>query len=340
MGGWETDEFDKEALESIKCFLPKSIIDIHSHIYRTEDLGISGDSFLTRMYGEVGIDVWRSSMKEFFGFTLKGALLMPMPALACDIEAENEYLKEQLQKHNVFGDGLYKGLIMISPDTSEDYVRQYLDNPYIIGFKPYYFFSKASPKNESPIEGYIPERFFRLADEYGLAITVHLVKHKALLDPDNYKSIVRVCKKYPNMKLVLAHAARGFHSTNTVAAIRKLRGIDNVYFDTALICEAEPIRAILDEFGAAKLMWGSDFPASINKGKYCSIGDSFLVVDESMLRTRTDSPAGVTINLIQSGIESLRAVKSAIESFGAAKTEIEDIFSKNAEKLFGYSEYS
>ena len=336
MSGWETDVFDKEALESIKSILPPKIIDIHAHIYKVEDIGVVRPHFLADTYEEVGYDVWRSNMCDIFTSTPCGALFMPMPTLTCDIKAENEYLSAEIAKGKSEGGKYYKGLMMVSPDMSQDYVMQYLDNFDIIGFKPYYFFSRNSPKNESSIKDYIPEWFFKIANERGMLITLHLVKHKALSDPDNYKSIVRLCRKYPNMKLILAHAARGFHSPNTVEAIKKLRGLRNVYFDTALICEPDPLKAILDEFGTKRLMWGSDFPASVMRGKYCTVGDSFVMIDSEMIRKRKDTPAGINIELIQAGIESLRAVKSTVDGCGLDKEETEDIFFNNALEVMGY----
>ena len=64
------------------------------------------------------------------------------------------------------------------------------------------------------------------------------------------------------MKLILAHAARGFYAPNTVKAIGGLRGLENVWFDSSAVCETAALRAILMEFGPGRLIYGSDFPVS------------------------------------------------------------------------------
>jgi len=59
------------------------------------------------------------------------------------------------------------------------------------------------------------------------------------------------------MKLILAHAARGFNMYHTIEAIHTLAGLDNVYFDTGAICEAGAITACIRAFGAKKVLYGS-----------------------------------------------------------------------------------
>ena len=113
----------------------------------------------------------------------------------------------------------------------------------------------------------------------------------------------------------MAHAARGFHAPNTVKGIASLRGLTNVHFDTSAVCEADAIVAILDEFGPRRVLWGSDFPVSEQRGRCVTVGDSFSWINPERIDVRADAPPLETTLV---GLESLRALREAAEAFGLA----------------------
>ena len=273
MENWIFDKEDKKALSDMEAFVPKQVFDAHAHIYRAGDLGIEGESDL-KTYDEVGIDVWEQKQRDMFGVRELCGLVFPFPTPDCDVKAANDYLAQQLEAHNANG-VRFRGLMLLDPSLGEQYAKDCLHRPYVAGFKPYYCYSSIEPKFQSPIEGFLPLWACRLADEKGLVITLHMVKDDALSDPDNLEYIKKICIEYPNMKLILAHAARGFFAPNTVKAIEKLRGIQNVWFDSSAVCETAALRAILKEFGPKKLMYGSDFPVSQARDRYVVFGNSF-----------------------------------------------------------------
>src|SRR5438034_1361609 len=83
-------------------------------------------------------------------------------------------------------------------------------------------------------------------ERLGLSITLHMVRDRALADPLNQATIRRYCERYPNMRLILAHAARGFNPWHTIEGIDSLRGLENVWFDTSAVTEAGAFEAIVD----------------------------------------------------------------------------------------------
>ena len=129
----------------------------------------------------------------------------------------------------------------------------------------------------------MPERTWEIVNEQAGIIMLHLVKEKALTDAENQEAIREMCEKYPRAKLVLTHAGRGFHAPNTLKGLPALNGFENVWFDVSAVCEATTIRAILERFGPRKLLWGSDFPVAINRGKCVTVGDGFFwIVKDSV----------------------------------------------------------
>ena len=80
-----------------------------------------------------------------------------------------------------------------------------------------------------------------LADKYELVITLHIVKDKAVADEDNIREIKDICMRYPELKLILAHAARGFNYYNNFEGLKQLKRCDNLYFDISSVCQPQAI---------------------------------------------------------------------------------------------------
>ncbi len=171
-----------------------------------------------------------------------------------------------------------------------------------------------------------------MAHEEGLSITLHIVRPRALADAGNQQTIRRYCQRYPNMRLILAHAARGFNPHHTILGIDSLRGLDNVWFDTSAVTDSGAVEAIVTTLGHQRVLYGSDFPVSHVRGRCVGLGDSFFWIAPE--NTNLDVPyARLELGLV--GHESLRMLKIAAMSLRLADSQVEDIFHRNATRLFG-----
>ena len=134
------------------------------------------------------------------------------------------------------------------------------------------------------------------------------------------------------MRLILAHAARGFNPHHTILGIDSLRGLKNVWFDTSAVTDSGAIEAIINTFGHTRVLYGADFPVSHLRGRCVALGDSFFWISAD--NTNLDVPyAKLDLSLV--GHESLRTLKIAAMSLKLTDTQIEDIFHRNATQLFG-----
>lgn len=327
---WANDSFDKEASERLSSFLPEKIFDFHAHIYRVSDLNLSDPGLWTDGPAEVTISVWRQYLSEFLGNEkLAGGLFFPAPSPKCNINEANRFLAAQVKKENFSA-----GLALVSPDMTMGELKMFLDQPDIYGMKPYHFFSSERPTFESSIRGFLPEWQWELANSYRSIVMLHLVKSEAVADKDNLREIRDMCTRYPNIKLILAHAGRSFSWPNAREGIRALRGFDNIWFDTSAICEPEAFIEILREFGPGKLLWGSDFPICQTKGRCVTIGNGFAWLDNDFCRWEKSSFAKPVIV----GIESLRALQWSCEETGLNSEDVRDIFYNNAVRLLNLHE--
>jgi len=331
MLNWTFTDGDAAVAAELDDFLPARLIDIHTHAYRAAELALAGTHMFVQGPAEVDAAAWRAMQGRQVGPPrLQGALFLGTPFVpVAGIPAHNAFLLEQAAAVEAG-----RALLLVAPEMTPEQFRPHLDHPGFAGFKPYHTYSPHTPTLQAPLDSYLPAWVWELAHERGLIITLHLVKHRALADPDNQREIRARCLRYPNARLILAHAARGFHQYNTTRAIAALRGLQNVWFDTAAVCEAAPLLAILREFGPRQLLWGSDYPVSEMRGRCVTLGDNFLWLDRDAIDPHTGP--GCTPVLV--GLESLRAVREAAELFNLHAEDIQDIFADNALRLFGLSD--
>jgi glutamate-1-semialdehyde 2,1-aminomutase len=224
---------------------------------------------------------------------------------------------------------------LVDAHTELSDVEEHLEGEGIGGFKCYHCYSDRSDTQQSYIDEFLPEWTWKVADARGWFIMLHIVRDPALDDPENQRQIREKCERFPNAQLILAHAARGFHGPNTTKAIGSLRGLQNIWFDTAAICEAEPMIAILDEFGPRQLLYGSDFPVSHQRGRHMTLGSGFAWITTDQLDWNEQAFFGQPI---QVGLEELRAIFQAADRFGLNDLDLQDIFCDNAERLLGLRE--
>jgi len=109
--------------------------------------------------------------------------------------------------------------------------------------------------------------------EYGLAILIHCgrVSNARLNEYSDIEFILPIIEKYPKLPIVLAHMVDG--DVERVLEISKR--YSNAYFDTSIVITGYPeimsanepswlddnqVVAIINEIGANKVIFGSDFP--------------------------------------------------------------------------------
>ena len=329
MARWLLTQADRDfSARDIEPFLPDRIFDAHAHLFCQEhfdplpaayrDLPARLD--LARYYDFID---WihpggRSLGGLFFGLAFSG-----------DRERNNRFVAEEVRNSPREGDF---GQMIVAPDMTAETIHQTVKAEGFVGLKCYHTLAVGcEPTWEAPIEAYLPEHQVALAGELGLSITLHMVRERALADPLNQATIRRYCERYPGMRLILAHAARGFNPWHTIEGIEGLRGLDNVYFDTSAVTEAGAFEAIIDVMGHERLLYGSDFPVSHVRGRCVAIGDSFhwIYADELDLAEKHTELRPVLV-----GLESLRALRLACWRMRLSAGQIEDIFYNNAVQLF------
>lgn len=314
---------DHEAIKILEDFLPDRIFDAHLHLFDT--------AFLPQSHhGERSVattEAYRRAMLPMLCHPRELRLnIIPYPdrtlrdADGKNLAAYDAFLVSELEK-----DPTSVGEIIILPHETEEQIEARLVHPRIRGLKCYFNLAEVASPNHCVSE-FLSENAWRVADRHGLCITLHLMREKSLSDPENLACIQKMAARYPNARLILAHAARAFAAWTGVEAVAELAHLPNVWFDFSAICESPALLRILQKIGVGRCMWGSDFPVSAGRGKAISLGTSFYWLNESHLPDFS--------GLLNLGIENLLAVRQACILADLTERDVERIFYTNASEFW------
>ncbi|MEI6166921.1 MAG: amidohydrolase family protein [bacterium] len=324
---WLFKEEDAVAAQSLAVGLPAMIFDVHAHLYSKDTLSIAPNNVFATGPDEVTPAVWRECLGRQVGCDrVSGALFIPVPMVARErITAVNAWVMQAAAEATGS-----KALALVTPDMKVAEVETLLRHGHFAGFKPYHTYSVTHPTFDALPGDYIPEWVWSLAHERGLVITLHLVRAGAMADVGNLRYLRDHCARFPGARLILAHCGRSFHAPNAAAGIAGLCDLPNVWFDTSAVCEAEPFRVLLESCGPRRLLWGSDFPISEQRGRCVTVGDGFVWVTPDALKL-----VQPICRLWPVGLESLRAFQTAARVFGLDAFDLQDVFADNAMRLLG-----
>ena len=314
-------EFFRRELEA---FLPDRIYDAHAHMWRQDWASFT----LGPGIRDVGMAEYDRAIAEIHGGRPTETLFLSFVTLdhRDRIAEANAWTAAQID-----GRPACRGHFFVTPQDDPEWVRDEVRRLGLHGLKCYHTFADSDPTWEASIPEYLPEPLVAVAGDEGWTITLHMVKSRAVADPDNLHWIQKYCRTYPNMQLILAHSSRGFQPAHNLEGLSQLAGIDNLWFDTSANCEPIAHQAIMRLIGPDRLMYGSDLPVSHSRGRVLGAGDSFVWLYE-------ESPVWgekhIRVEPVLIGLEHLRSLKWACWSERLTDQQIEDVFWNNAARLF------
>ncbi len=324
--GTPFNETDHEFfLREIDSFLPDRIFDAHTHLWRSECVEWAVPGGPT----SVGHGEYVELMKDLHADRPTNGLFIPFTT---STDAGKRMMANEWIGEHVGVDSNNRGLFFVHPDDDPEWVRENVRRLGLHGLKCYHTMSAVDPTWEADIQAFLPEPLVEVAGDEGWVITLHMVKSRSVADPANIECIRHYCQTYPDMKLILAHSARGFQPAHNLEGLPDLVGLDNLFFDTSVNCEPIAHQAIIRIIGHDKLMYGTDMPVSHFRGRSLSAADSFIWLYEE---TPVWGEKHSKIEPVIVGLEHLRALKWACWSERLSDDQVEDIFFNNAARLFG-----
>lgn len=320
---------DLEARRILSDFVPDTVFDAHAHLFDERYTHFKCRSKLDGPFEVHDLERYLRFMAEILPGRTVHANIIPYPdkCIAVDEQARRDsdaFTVAQLEK-----DPLSVGEIMTAPTDTVEQLESHLIHPRIRGLKCYHLLARqTNDTDQCGVEEYLSEAAWEVANQRGLAITLHLVRDAALSDPGNLAYIRTMAKRYPNAILILAHAARAFAGWTGVEAVEQVADLDNVWFDCSAICESPPIFQILKKVGVSRCMWGTDYSISAVRARAISLAQGFFWLYENQL------PA-LKGRCLYVATETLLAIRQACIMADITPAQVEDLFYNNAARLFG-----
>lgn len=318
---------DQKTLEDLETFIPKRIFDIHAHLFDSrhfvrKNLGayLQGVTKLDLQDYQAALSRWlpgRSVEGLFFGIPNR--------------ENRRDEINSWISKEAEGASSNNRALALVSPKDDVASAIRLMEEKRVVGLKPYHLYASEGDTSQARVEDFAPEWMWEVCHRFQGVLMLHLMRDRAIADPENQSAIRQLCLKYPNCRLVLAHVARSFNYRYARKGLSSLVELDNVWVDTSAVTETEAMRAAIEAFGPSRVLFGSDYPISDIRGRCVALHDSFLwayprnnVAPDAVM---PNSPGTLV------GIESLMCIKEACEDTGLRPSDVQGIFRENALRL-------
>lgn len=325
-GAW-LDSDQRLHRENLAAFLPSRIFDLHAHLYYANHFVPANIPPMFKDCTSLGLaDYNKVAAQDFPGRPVDG-LFFGFPNRGNDRAAINEWIAGEVGRKP---GGSSRALALVSPEDNPEAVTRQIQSLGLVGIKSYHLYAQRTDSMQASLEEFFPEWMWKICDDFDGILMIHLVGDAAIADPENQRALRRLCEKYPRCRVVLAHVARSFNYRHARRGLRSLVALDNVSVDTSAITETESIRCALETLGPRRVLFGSDYPVSLLRGRCVSVGESFLWLTPETAKLEAAIPAhGATLI----GLESLLCLREACDDCGLRPADVERIFSENAREL-------
>ena len=315
----------------IRPFVPHRIFDAHTHLIANhfhprieETIPMACDPVLGNVDCAYLQAWWRALLPD----ANVAGMVMGFPSTDVEMALENAYVAEQATAAG------YPFAILTHPTTSAEDLRAEIKRLRPAVLKPYLVFAQNGDTAMAAITDLIPEHQLALADEYGLAIMLHVSKPRGMADRDNLADITRLVRTFPNCQFILAHCGRCFIPPNMDATLDELPVAENLWLDTSAVCDLGVFMALLTRYDRTRVLFGTDLvTATAFRGNYIRLGMSWHACTTAMVKRANGMPDKTTF----AAYESLAALCRAMRLSQCSEEDRANIFYRNACGLFGFS---
>lgn len=336
--------FDRDFYESrLKDFLPPKLFDIHCHIYldafrapRIVDPNSRVVSWPELVARENPVEDLQETYRLMFPDKQVSSLTFASCTYRDDIDANNAYVREAAAAR----ENLY-GLYYSRPTQSAEEVERDVLTGGFLGLKSYLDLAPAYlPGNEIRIFDFFPHHLLEVAEQHGWIVMLHIPRPGRLRDGVNLAQIREIKRRYPHIRLIIAHVGRAYCPEDVGNAFEVLADCGDLLFDFCANCCEPVFEQLIRSVGPSRILFGSDMPILrmrthriCENGTYINLVPPGLYGDPSQdphLREVTPQEAERITFLMYEEIEAMR---QAAEVCGLSRGDIEKMFYGNARAL-------
>ncbi len=337
---WQYNDVDRAFwLEHLEPWLPEHIFDAHTHIdeprYRLE--AISEEKRRQHWSNEVCEPIAAADAQRCYGLVFPGrtvsCLTFGMPLPEYDIEGSGSNLQEECARR-----GWYR-LAVVRPQWSVERLAEELDQPWVVGVKPYYALIGPDPTSrdrylEASIFDFLPHRQLELLNDRRAWVTLHVPRSKRLGHPDNIAEIRQIRRRYPKVVLVIAHLGRCYLLPQAQQALPQLADDKGLFFDISAVMNPDVLHLALNVLGPKRLLYGTDNPIFYMRGRRQWSADGYLNrTNYPFYFNRHREPPEVEAGYTLYMYEALGALKQACQRASMGPEQVEAIMHGNAHRL-------
>jgi predicted TIM-barrel fold metal-dependent hydrolase len=340
---FEVKEVDRKFYRTcIQNFLPDKIIDIHTHVWLDKFLArVSNDPLRAVTWpSRVAVDNSIEDLIETYRLMFPGKQVTPMifanpHSRNDDIDGMNDYISQSAKKHG------YPALIFAMPWWLAEELEHKIIAGGFLGAKVYLTFSdpKIAPKDIT-IFDFLPHHQLEVMNKHGWIVMLHIPRNGRLRDPKNLEQMLEIEKRYPNVKLIIAHVGRAYCNEDVGNAFEVLSGTKNMMFDFSANTNSWVFEQLIRAVGPKRILFGSDMPVLrmrtrriCENGNYVNLIPKGLYGDVSNDSHMREVEGGDADKLTFFMYEEIDAFRRAAEATKLSQKDIDDIFYSNAKRL-------
>lgn len=340
---WQYTDVDRDFWQQhLEDWVPKRIFDAHTHVNEPRFRIVERTEEMRRQYwvNEVSEPIGAADAQRCYETVFPGrefsCLAFGHPSLDYDVEASNASLQEEAPRRG------WSHLIVSKPDWTTEQLESRLTSSGALGVKPYYAMipdqdpSTRDKYLEASIFQFLPHAQLELLDQRQAVVMLHVPKAARLGHPDNIAEIKQIRRRYPHLRLIIAHLGRCYTLPHAQEALPQLADDAGLYFDNSAVLNPDVHRFALQTLGPRRILYGTDNPIFYMRGRRQWKGTSYINRTSYPFHFNKDrEPPEVEAAYTLYMYEALRALKSACEALSLSPDDVEAILHANAERLLG-----
>jgi len=345
---FEVKDVDKRTYaEKLADFLPRKIIDIHTHIWLKEfraepPAGARGQTWPRRVAVDNSIEDLLATYRLMLPEQEVTPVVFGWPEREANLALTNAYASRSARDHNL------AGLLVTTPEWSGAEVERRAQEGGFVGLKPYLNWAPLGiPSAEITNYDFLPHAHLEAADRHGWIVLLHIPRPDRLRDPINLAQMLEIEERYPNLHLVIAHIGRAYCPEDIGDAFEVLRPSKRMVFDFSANTSPSVIEGALRAFGPQRLVFGSDMPIlRMRMRRICENGAYVNLVPPGLYGDVSGDPHMREVSAEEGErlsfflYEQLYAFRCAAEAVGLSRADIEDVFYNTATKIIAMARAS
>lgn len=339
---FEVKDTDKAFYEQrLKSFLPDRFIDIHTHVW-PDSIRLPAASAPVRAVtwpSLVAKDNPIEDLFETYRLMFPGKDVTPLifsqVSSDYDLRAGNDYVARCARQHHL------PSLMVARPQQSAEEFERGIERGGFLGCKVYLNFAEPYiPEKEIRIYDFLPPHHLDVLHRHGWMAMLHIPRDGRLKDPVNVAQMMEIDRKYPSIRLIVAHVGRAYCPEDVGSAFEVLAHSNHMSFDFSANTNADVFRQLIRAVGPKRIVFGSDLPIlRMRMRRICEHGRYVNVVPKGLYGDVAGDPHMRELEGDEAGrltffmYEEIDAFRRAAEAEGLNRENIEDIFYHNAKTM-------